>query len=71
MSAQAGRSTPCPSCRAPRPAGRYLCEGCWDQLPAPTRRALTRRDGLARQRLRELFDQVHGGRVLSEIEVTR
>lgn len=63
-------TTPCRSCRAPKPARMYLCRSCWDQLPAPTRRALNQRDRHAYGRLRDLHQQLDGGRALREIEVT-
>ncbi|AXH66365.1 hypothetical protein SEA_SATIS_216 [Streptomyces phage Satis] len=64
------KTTPCPSCGAVRRKGQYLCSGCWDQLRVWVKNALKKKDDLAAQRLRELFDQVHDERPLNEIEVT-
>lgn len=60
----------CPSCSLPRRAGHYLCGACWPALPARARTSLTRRDRLARTRLRELLNQIHDGTPLDKIEVT-
>jgi hypothetical protein len=54
-------TTPCPSCRAPKGPGKYLCWNCWSALPQPTRRALSRRDTRAIPRLRQLHDQLAAG----------
>lgn len=61
---------PCPSCGAQRRRGQYLCTSCWDQLRVWVKNALKKTDTLAGDRLRELYDQIHDGRPLNEIEVT-
>ncbi|MEV0114651.1 hypothetical protein AB0H77_15565 [Streptomyces sp. NPDC050844] len=63
-------TTPCRSCRSPRPPRMYLCGNCWSQLPAAARRALNRKDSRAIARLRELHTQLDAGVPLSEIQVT-
>jgi len=63
-------NTPCRNCRTPKPPRMYLCGNCWSLLPAPTRRALNRRDKTAFLRLRELHQQIDGGRPLADITVT-
>lgn len=63
-------TTPCRSCRTPKPVHMYLCRNCWVSLSAPARRALNRRDSQALARLRELHQQIDGGRNLTDIEVT-
>jgi hypothetical protein len=61
--------TPCPFCRKPKARGKYLCWDCWDALPQPARRALSRRDTQAVPRLRELHAQIAAGVPLAEIRV--
>lgn len=65
-------SSPCRSCRTPKPVRLYLCGNCWDQLPPATQRALKRSGdrGAALSRLRQLHQQIDGGRALPDIEVT-
>ncbi|MFD7509522.1 hypothetical protein ACFV5N_09290 [Streptomyces sp. NPDC059853] len=64
-------TSPCPSCNtAPRRRGQYLCRGCWAQLPAPARRALSRRDAQAWARLRQLHAHLDSGRPLAHLEIT-
>jgi hypothetical protein len=60
----------CRACRAPKPPRLYLCWSCWGQLPPAARRALNRRDSRSVARLRELHQQLEGGRALTEIQVT-
>lgn len=63
----------CPSCRTrSRRPGQYLCPPCWNQLPPPVRRALTRRGdrGKALARLRQLHNQLENGVPLDEIRIT-
>jgi hypothetical protein len=48
----------------------YLCRNCWSSLPAPARRALSRRDSAAFARLRELHQQLDAGVPLADIQVT-
>ncbi|WP_055529731.1 hypothetical protein [Streptomyces graminilatus] len=60
-------TTPCRACRTPKPVRMYLCADCWDRLPRPARRALTRRDGQALARLRALHTQLDAGTPLPEI----
>lgn len=63
-------TTPCPAhCGRDRRRDQYLCGCCWDSLPAPTRRALSRRDRSAVARLRQLHTQLDAGVPLSEIKV--
>lgn len=52
--------------------GQYLGKNCWDQLNSRAKRALKKQDGfrLPVQRLRELMDQINGGRALGDIEIT-
>ncbi|WP_086019962.1 hypothetical protein [Wenjunlia vitaminophila] len=62
---------PCPACHTrPRRPGQYLCGPCWGSLPAPTRRALTRRDGRAYARLRALHVALEAGTPLVDIRIT-
>lgn len=62
---------PCPACRTGvKGNGKYLCYACWNQLPLRARRALLRHDTKALPRLEELYDQIHRGVPLAEIEVT-
>jgi hypothetical protein len=63
-------TTPCPCCKQPKGSGKYLCYGCWGNLPGPARAALYRRDDKARDRLQELYRQVAAGVPLAEIRVT-
>ncbi|WP_326729011.1 hypothetical protein [Streptomyces phaeochromogenes] len=63
-------TTPCRSCRTPKPSRIYLCAGCWAALTAETRRSLNRRDSKALARLRELHQQIDAGVPLAEIGVT-
>lgn len=63
-------TTPCRACRTPKPVRMYLCGGCWGRLSRPARRALNRRDGQARARLRELHVQLDAGVPVAEITVT-
>lgn len=65
-----GTSRPCPCCRQPKGAGKYLCFACWGNLPCTARRALSRRDSKAVDRLQELYRQVAAGVPLAEIQVT-
>lgn len=62
--------TPCPSCRTPKAAGRYLCLNCWRGLPPAARRALNQRDARALARLRELHDQLAAGVRVHNVEIT-
>jgi hypothetical protein len=48
----------------------YLCGNCWIQLTPAARRALNRRDSKAFLRVRELHQQLDGGRPLGQIQVT-
>lgn len=66
------RTSPCRSCRAPRPPRMYLCGNCWSQLSTAARRALNRKDVHPRPivRLRELHRQLDAGVPLTEIQVT-
>ncbi|MFI1723889.1 hypothetical protein [Streptomyces sp. NPDC020489] len=63
-------TTPCPCCRQPKARSLYLCSLCWGTLPGLTRRALSRRDSKAMDRLQELHRQLAAGRPLAEIQVT-
>ncbi len=64
-------TSPCPSCNAARKGrGQYLCRDCWAQLPAPARRALSRRDAQAWARLRQLHTHLDSGRPLAHLEIT-
>ncbi|MFE6486618.1 hypothetical protein ACFVGN_27295 [Streptomyces sp. NPDC057757] len=63
-------NNPCPSCRQPKGARKYLCLTCWDTLPALARRHLNRRDQRAMSRLQELYRQIAEGVPLREIEVS-
>jgi hypothetical protein len=63
-------NTPCRKCKTPKPPRMYLCGNCWGQLTLAARRALNRSDSAALLRLRELHQQVDGGRPLAEIAVT-
>lgn len=60
---------PSPDCDAQRRTGQYLCWNCWDALPAPTRRALSIRDDLARARLQVLHRELAAGVPPHEIEI--
>lgn len=59
----------CP-CGAARRKRQYLCTSCWDQLRVWVKNALRKTDGLAMQRLQELYGQIADDRPLNEIEVT-
>jgi uncharacterized Zn finger protein (UPF0148 family) len=59
----------CPACPATRRTGHYLCPTCWNQLPAPARRALARRDQHAPARLRQLHAQLTAGLPVSQITI--
>ena len=48
----------CPACGHHKPRGIFLCQSCWPQLPARTRRVLEKRDRLALARLYELLDAI-------------
>lgn len=63
-------TTPCPSCRQPKGPGKYLCWTCWGSLSGLARRALSRRDSKAMDRLQELYRQLAAGVPLAEIRVT-
>lgn len=65
-------TTPCPGpCPGGvRSSGKYLCLGCWSDLPMAARRALNRRDSSAMDRLQELYRQLTAGVPLAQIEVT-
>lgn len=63
-------TTPCPSCRQPKGPGKYLCWTCWGSLPGAARRALSRRDRQAMDRLQDLYRQLGEGVPLAEVEVT-
>lgn len=65
-------TTPCPNptCHSTRRPRQYLCHTCWDQLPTPARRALSRRDRNAMARLRELHRQLAARTPLHEIGVS-
>lgn len=55
-------TTPCPTgCGRGRATGHYLCAVCWFALTPDTRRQLLRRGVGARQRLRQLYDQINAG----------
>lgn len=61
----------CPACSTgTKGTGKYLCYDCWGVLTLRTRKALNRLDMKGMQRLQELYDQVHKGVPLAEIEVT-
>lgn len=62
--------TPCRSCKTPKSSRLYLCPTCWSSLSTPARRALNRKDSHALARLRELHQQIDGGRPLPDITVT-
>ncbi|MEU1478930.1 hypothetical protein [Streptomyces sp. NPDC005760] len=70
MNSKTTTTRPCPCCRQPRGAAKYLCYACWGNLPGPARSALSRRDSKARDRLQELYRQVSAGVPLAEIQVT-
>lgn len=61
----------CKGCGGTRDPRKYLCLQCWDQLPEVTRRLLNRRGGMAVRRAAQLFDQLHHGVPLDEIEVAQ
>ncbi|MER7973784.1 hypothetical protein ABTX35_33070 [Streptomyces sp. NPDC096080] len=65
-------TSPCPSCRQPRAAGKYLCGDCWSALPGPARTALNRRGNRATalHRLQELHRQLAAGVPLTRIEIS-
>lgn len=63
-------SSPCPACTGSRAVGQYLCPGCWAALPGAARRALMRRGAGARQRLRQLHDQLAAGTPPHQIRIT-
>ncbi|MFP3986927.1 hypothetical protein U9R90_05370 [Streptomyces sp. E11-3] len=63
-------TTPCRSCRAPKPPRMYLCGNCWGALPTPARRALSRHDSKAFARLRELHRQLDADVPVAEVQVT-
>jgi hypothetical protein len=62
--------TPCPACRQPKAASRYLCLACWSQLSDAARRALSRRDTHAMARLRDLHRQLEAGVPPAEVTVS-
>ena len=63
--------TTCPACKLrEKGRGKYLCYDCWHELSRTARRALNRCDTRALPRLEELYDQIHRGVPLSEIQVT-
>lgn len=62
---------PCRSCRMPISSRFYLCDACWALLPAPARRALSKRDDRAMARLRELYDHIDRGLPLTELEIAQ
>ncbi|MCX5326350.1 hypothetical protein [Streptomyces sp. NBC_00120] len=63
---------PCPACRTPKGTRLYLCVGCWSQVPAAARGALSERGDRARAiaRLRQLHDHVNAGQPLGDLEIT-
>jgi hypothetical protein len=61
----------CPACSGTKPAGKYLCHGCWYTLRPPVRAALSRRDDLAVRRLSDLLEQLRNGVALHQIQITR
>ncbi|QCX81089.1 hypothetical protein C9F11_37530 [Streptomyces sp. YIM 121038] len=65
-------TTPCPNptCHSTRRPHQYLCWTCWNQLPAPALRSLSRRDPGATARVRQLHRQLERRVPLSEIEVS-
>lgn len=64
-------ATRCPGCPSGMKAtGKYLCLGCWSDLPMTARRALNRRDSMAFSRLRQLHRQLEAGTPLAEIRIT-
>ncbi|QKW06993.1 hypothetical protein HUT18_11860 [Streptomyces sp. NA04227] len=62
----------CRSCRTPKPSRLYLCAGCWFQIPAASRRALSGRGdrGGAITRIRQLHDHIDAGQPLGDLEIT-
>ncbi|WP_433856724.1 hypothetical protein [Streptomyces kronopolitis] len=64
--------SPCRSCRRPKPSRLYLCAGCWFQIPAAARRALSERGDRARAiaRLRQLHDHIDAEQPLGDLEIT-
>lgn len=60
----------CPSCKKSKNPKHYLCHVCWYRLSKEARDALWRKDGLAAERLRELYEQIQQGVPLSEIRIT-
>jgi hypothetical protein len=65
-------ATPCPGpCpNGIRGSGKYLCLGCWSDLPMAARRALNGRDSKAMDRLQELYRQLSAGVPLAEVQVS-
>jgi hypothetical protein len=64
------RTSPCRSCRSPKPPRWYLCAACWSLIPERARRALNRRDGRALARLRELHAHIDRELPLADLEVS-
>lgn len=61
---------PCPGCpTGVKGPGKYLCLSCWRSLPMAARRALSRRDRQAIDRLQELYRQLAKGVAPGEIEI--
>lgn len=61
----------CPACPTGRRQPRqYLCLTCWRTLPASTRGRLSRRDGRALLRLRQLHAELAAGTPLAVIRVS-
>lgn len=61
--------TVCPSCEGDKDPARYLCRGCRATLPAPTRKALDKRDDNSTHRADELLDQLAASVPLYQIKV--
>lgn len=59
----------CMGCSSPRAAGKYVCRECWWLLRPWVRTSLTKKDDRSMLRLRELTNQIQGGRPLEDIEV--
>jgi hypothetical protein len=67
MTIQRGR---CLCCGADREENKYLCWTCWQRIPGPERRKLSKRDTLAGVRLLEMNRQFSQGVPPEEIKVS-
>jgi hypothetical protein len=60
----------CPACGRVKNPAHYLCSRCWYSLGPTTRKSLWRKDSLAAERLRELYQAIQRDIPLADIKVT-